>query len=106
VQLEETPIGGMLVVFDGTVPLAVLKTPDNYRNLQLNTSWRCIRWPFFSCACRGVHPCFNNLISPTMPEQAIRNARQPPEFMVQHQVATSPVALFGHAGRAPSPLEV
>src|ERR1035441_7205452 len=84
----------MLVVFDGTVPLAVLKTPDNYRNLQLNTSWRCIRWPFFSCACRGVHPCFNNLISPTMPEQAIRNARQPPEFMVQHQVATSPVAPF------------
>jgi hypothetical protein len=55
VQLEETPIGGMLVVFDGTVPLTVLKTPDNYRNLQLNTSWQCIRWPFFSCACRGVH---------------------------------------------------
>ena len=55
VQLEESPIGGMLVVFDGTVPLAVLKTPDNYRNLQLNTSWQCIRWPFFSCARRGVH---------------------------------------------------
>ena len=55
VQIEETPIDGTLVVFDGTVPLAVLKTPDNYRNLQLNTSWQCIRWPFFSCACRGVH---------------------------------------------------
>ena len=55
VQIEETPLDGTLVVFDGTVPLAVLKTPDNYRNLQLNTSWRCIRWPFFSCACRGVH---------------------------------------------------
>ena len=96
----------MLVVFDGTVPLAVLKTPDNYRNLQLNTSWRCIRWPFFGCADRGVHQWFNNLISPIMPEQAIRNARQLPEFMAQHQVATSPVALFGHACRAPSPLEV
>ena len=60
----------------------------------------------FQLRLPGCTPCFNNLISPTMPEQAIRNARQLPEFMAQHQVATSPVALFGHACRAPSPLEV
>ena len=48
VQIEETPLDGTLVVFDGTVPLAVLKTPDNYRNLRFNTWWRC-------CADRGVH---------------------------------------------------
>ena len=55
VQIEETPLDGTLVVFDGTVPLAVLKTPDNYRNLRFNTWWRRIRWPFFCCADRGVH---------------------------------------------------
>jgi hypothetical protein len=60
----------------------------------------------FQLRLPGCTPCFNNLISPTMPEQAIRNARQPPEFMVQHQVATSPVAPFRPRLQSAVPLEV
>ena len=56
VQLEETPLDGTLVVFDGTVPMAVFKTPDNHRNIRLNTWWRRIRWPLFGHAGRAPPP--------------------------------------------------
>jgi hypothetical protein len=53
-QLEETPLEGTLVVFDGTVPMSAnrskLQMPDNHRNLRSHTWCRRIRWPLFGHA--------------------------------------------------------